>query len=126
MRSIILALSLLACTRPAPAPLVAPYQPVKVEPVKVEPPPPVNAVCEAFKGVNATAKCEPKFTAFGPLATHTAFVTLGETLIHCRYDASMTGVLCSDAIVLKQQPPPPVQDAPGAKQPAKKAAPKAK
>lgn len=122
MIRIFIALALIGCTHAAPAPLVAPYTPVKVEPVAPPPapppPPPVNLVCERFAKVNPAAKCEAIFTAFGALAAHTALVTLGESQVHCRYDASMTGILCTDSIAVVMKPPPATQDA---KPPTKKA-----
>lgn len=115
MRYLALALVLVACTRPAP---VAPQQPylVSTEPVAVESPAPAatpeptNLVCEAFKPVNPQALCAPHHTDVGDLHIHTATITLQGQQLACRQDTTMLGVLCSDPIVIKQQPPPPVED----------------
>ena len=113
MIRIVIALALVGCVqRPAP---VAPAQPAPEAPKPVAvtpaPAPPVNAVCEAFKGVNGSAGCTPHHTDVGELHIHTATVTLGEQRFACRTDLSMLGVLCGDTIVVKQQPPPPTVDA---------------
>lgn len=113
MRYLVLALVLVACTRPAP---VAPQQPylVSTEPVAEKPEPakpePTNLVCEAFRGVNEKALCAPHHTDVGELHIHTATITLQGQQLACRQDTTMLGVLCSDPIVIKQQPPPPTVD----------------
>ena len=125
MRYLVLALVLVACTRPAP---VAPQQPAPapvvdrdVKPENVSPAPPTNLVCEAFKGVNPQALCAPHHTDVGELHIHTATITLQGQQLACRQDTTMLGVLCSDPIVIKQQPPPPTVDkAPTKKKGAKK------
>jgi hypothetical protein len=112
---IVLALSACGKSESAPAAKPAPATPAPAADVAK---PPANLVCEQFAKVNPKATCDAKFTAFGELAAHTAFVTINETQIHCRYDASMTGIFCSDPIVLKLQPPPPTQDAKPKRAPA--------
>lgn len=123
IRIVIIALVLASCrpiTRVEPPKPVA--QPAPATVAAPAPPAPVNAVCEAFKGVNGTAKCEPQHTDVGELHIHTATVTLGQgQQFACRTDLSMLGVLCGETIVIKQAPPPPTQDA---KPPSKKPAPK--
>lgn len=109
--------------RPAP---VAPQQPVPVvaaapapapKPAELaKPEPPRNFVCEAFKGVNDKAKCEPYVTT---AEAQTAMITLsGGQQLHCTY--TLKGVECHDPIIIVQQPPPPTQDKkPEARKPAK-------
>lgn len=104
-----------ACTttRVVEKPVAPPVADATAVPLTGHPPAvitPANAVCEAFKGVNGTAQCTPGHTDVGELHIHTATVTLGQQQFACRTDLSMLGVLCGDPIVIKQQPPAPVED----------------
>jgi hypothetical protein len=107
MRSILALVLFTACSssdaKPAPAPA-----PVVVAPPA---PPPKNLVCEAFKGVNDKATCVPYLTDAGEAHAHTAMVTLGQTLLHCGYGVGSPGVVCTDAIVIRQTPPAPTAPA---------------
>jgi hypothetical protein len=127
----ILALAILAaaaCTHAQQAPLVAPYAPVTVEPVAQtataapapQPTQPENLVCRAFHSVNEKATCVPYLTDKGEHHTHSAMVTLGQQQFHCSYSDQLTGVLCADPIVIRQQPVAQAEDASAAKQPAAK------
>lgn len=91
----------------------APTKPVVIQPpavvVAAPLPPPRNLVCEAFKGVNDKATCVPYLTDAGEAHAHTAMVTLGQTLLHCGYGVGSPGVVCTDAISVRQQPPAPTQ-----------------
>lgn len=124
IRIVLIASLATACSSPSkadtPKPEVTKADPKAADGKPAESPPTPNAVCEEFKGVNGTAKCEPHHTDVGELHIHTATVTLGQQRFACRTDLSMLGVLCGDPIVVKQQPPPPTQDAPAAKKPEPK------
>lgn len=126
MRSLILAIVLVGCVHRQPQQIAAPQPvaPAKEEPTAAAATPTLNPVtnlvCERFAIINPTAKCTPEDTAAGEHHLHRARVELGGQLIACVINDATPSIICSEAIIVSMQPPPPSE--PSKPEPPKKKA----